>query len=85
MGPMSRWVSLYQALAKASAKACGFSWNRLEIGAYWGSNRKARSVVNMIGAWVLAGSWASGTLPAARGSLGVHWWAPAGLLVSSHS
>ena len=31
-GPMSRWVSLYQARAKASANSCGFSWKRREIG-----------------------------------------------------
>ncbi len=31
-GPMSRWVSLNQARAKASANSAGFSWNRLEIG-----------------------------------------------------
>ena len=31
-GPMSRCVSLYHALAKASANSCGFSWKRFEIG-----------------------------------------------------
>ena len=30
-------------------------------------------------------SWASGTVPAPAPSFGCHWWAPAGLLVSSHS
>ena len=28
---MSRWVSLYQALANASSNSAGLSWNRLEI------------------------------------------------------
>ena len=31
------------------------------------------------------GSCASGTVPAAAPSFGFHWWAPAGLFVSSHS
>jgi hypothetical protein len=30
-GPMSRWVSLNQARAKASANSSGFSWKRREI------------------------------------------------------
>ena len=32
MGPMSRWVSLNHARAKASANSSGFSWKRREIG-----------------------------------------------------
>src|SRR5918998_4808651 len=39
----------------------------------------------MIGACRLAASWASGTVPWASGFLGVHCFAPAGLVVSSHS
>ena len=31
-GPMSRWVSLNHARAKASANSSGFSMNRREIG-----------------------------------------------------
>src|SRR5690349_19095092 len=38
-----------------------------------------------MGACRFDGSWASGTVFWAEGSLGVHWWAPAGLVVSSHS
>ena len=84
-GPMSRWVSLYQARANASANSCGFSKNRREIAAYAGSTLRARSAVDMIGACRCAGSCASGTVLAAAASFGVHWKAPAGLLVSSHS
>ncbi|MNN17852.1 hypothetical protein D3C81_1310490 [compost metagenome] len=39
----------------------------------------------MDGACFLLGSWASGTVPAPLPSLGRHWCAPAGLLVSSQS
>ena len=39
----------------------------------------------MVGAWRLAGLWASGTESAPAPSLGFHWFAPAGLLVNSHS
>jgi len=42
-------------------------------------------VVSIIGACFFPGSWASGTAFAAAPPLGLHWWAPAGLLVSSHS
>src|SRR5579863_5570537 len=38
-----------------------------------------------MGACRFEASWASGTVPWASGFLGFHWWAPAGLLVSSHS
>jgi hypothetical protein len=41
--------------------------------------------VNIIGAWAFALSWASGTVPFASPPFGVHWDAPAGLFVSSHS
>src|SRR3954466_2397002 len=50
-----------------------------------GSNRRARSVVSIIGACRLDGSCASGTVPWASGFFGVHWKAPAGLLVNSQS
>src|SRR3954469_20645713 len=50
-----------------------------------GSTLSARSVVSIIGAWRLDGSWASGTVPCASGSFGVHCLAPAGLSVSSQS
>ena len=50
-----------------------------------GSSLSARSVVSIIGAWRLDGSWASGTVPWASASLGVHCFAPAGLVVSSQS
>ena len=48
-------------------------------------DRSARSVVNIIGACRFDGSCASGTVPCASGFFGVHWNAPAGLLVSSQS
>src|SRR5256885_8360457 len=38
-----------------------------------------------MGACRFDGSWASGTVPCAEGSLGVHCFAPAGLVVSSQS
>src|SRR6185369_8790138 len=43
------------------------------------------SVVSIIGACRFDASCASGTVPWASGFLGVHWFAPAGLFVSSHS
>ncbi len=43
------------------------------------------SVVSIMGACRFDGSWASGTSFRAAGSLGVHWFAPAGLVVSSQS
>src|ERR1700753_2672588 len=49
-----------------------------------GSSRSASSVVSIIGAWRLLGSCASGTVSLASGFFGVHCFAPAGLLVSSH-
>mmetsp|Transcript_7768 Transcript_7768/g.8879 ORF Transcript_7768/g.8879 Transcript_7768/m.8879 type:complete len:242 (-) Transcript_7768:581-1306(-) len=84
-GPMSRWVSLYHALPQASSKSFGFSWKRCAIGAYTGSILRARSVVNMTGACFLLGLCASGTRLAAAGSVGIHSWAPAGLLTSLNS
>ena len=42
-------------------------------------------MVSIIGACRFDGSWASGTVPCASGSVGVHCWAPAGLVVSSQS
>src|SRR5580704_942348 len=82
---MSRWVSLYHALAKASANSCGCSRKRFEIGAYIGSILKERSVVSITGVCRLDGLWASGTVPAPAPFLGTHWFLPAGLFVSSHS
>src|SRR5690606_11425952 len=82
---MSRWVNLNQALAKASSNWSGFSRKRLEISRYLGSVFNDRSVVNIIGAWNLPLTWASGTVVAAAPSLGTHWIAPAGLRVCSHS
>src|SRR5690242_11512123 len=39
----------------------------------------------MVGAWRFDGSCASGTVPAPAPFLATHWFAPAGLFVSSHS
>src|SRR5437868_15217596 len=50
-----------------------------------GSIFRARSVVSMNGECFFAGSCASGTVPAPAPFFGVHWCAPAGLFVSSHS
>src|SRR6476620_4467237 len=50
-----------------------------------GSTFSARSVVSIIGACRFDLSWASGTGPLAAGFFGVHCFAPAGLVVSSHS
>src|ERR1700683_2921551 len=47
--------------------------------------RSERSVVNIDGACFFDGSWASGTVPLPAPFFGVHWGAPAGLLVSPHS
>ena len=47
--------------------------------------RRAMSVVSMTGACRFEGSWGSGTASFAAGSVGIHWLAPAGLLVSFHS
>jgi hypothetical protein len=82
---MSRWSSLYQALAKASAKASGSSRNRSAILRYSGSARRAMSVVAIIGWCATSGRWASGTVPAPASPSGFHCLAPAGLWVSSHS
>ena len=82
---MSRCSSLYQALAKASANSSGLSRNRSEILRYSGSVSSARSVVAIIGACRMFGSWASGTVSAPAPSFGCHCLAPAGLWPSSHS
>ena len=82
---MSRCSSLYQALANASASWSGFSWKRLAIEPVIGSTFSARSEVNIIGACRFDGSCASGTVPWASGFVGVHCFAPAGLVVSSQS
>src|SRR5919205_1595194 len=82
---MSRCRSLYHAFANASDSSSGLSWKRFEIGPYVGSSFNARSVVSIIGAWRFDGSCASGTVPSASGSVGVHCFAPAGLVVSCQS
>ncbi len=82
---MSRWVSLYQARAKASANSAGLARKRRVICSYTGSMRSDRSVVSIVGGCRFDGSCASGTVPAPAPSFGFHWLAPAGLLVSSHS
>jgi hypothetical protein len=50
-----------------------------------GSTFREMSVVSINGACRFSGSCASGTVPAPAPSLGCHWKAPPGLLVSSHS
>src|SRR3954463_113476 len=45
--------------------------------------RSARSVVSIVGRRFFDGSCASGIIASAL--FATHWWAPAGLLVSSHS
>ncbi len=82
---MSRWVSLYQAFANASANSFGFWWKRREIFSYAGSIRSERSVVSIIGACRFDGSCASGTAFAAAPPFGFHCHAPAGLFSFSHS
>ena len=82
---MSRCVSLNHAFANASANACGSWWKRREIFSYAGSNRSARSVVIIVGACFFDGSCASGTVPSPAPFFGFHCFAPAGLVVSSHS
>src|SRR5579862_542565 len=80
---MSRCVSLYQARAKASAKACGLAKNLREILPNSGSKRSVRSVVSIVGLCFFFGSCASGMISGA--SLATHCFAPAGDLVSCHS
>src|SRR5882672_6342594 len=80
---MSRCVSLYQARAKASAKACGLSRNLREILPNSGSKRSVRSVVSIVGLCFLPGMCASGMISGAF--LATHCLAPAGDLVGSHS
>ena len=80
---MSRCVSLYQALPKATVNSSGWSAKRLEIFSYIGSKRIERSVVNMVGACFFVESNASGTITFE--STATHWFAPAGLFVSFHS
>ena len=82
---MSRCVSLNQARAKASASSSGCSWKRREIFSYAGSKRSERSVVSIVGARRSESAVGAGTVPAPASSFGFHWYAPAGLLVSSHS
>ncbi len=77
-GPMSRWSSLYQALAKASRNSSGFSRNRREITSYAGSARSARSVVSMVG--LRFGESAVGPGMMSSASFAVHCLAPAGAL-----
>ncbi len=80
---MSRWSSLYQALAKALPNSSGFSMNRREIFSYSGSKRSARSLVSMVG--LRFGESGVGPGMIASASLATHWCAPAGLCSSSHS
>ena len=80
---MSRCVNLNHARAKAASNALESSMNRREIFSYSGSKRKDKSVVNIVGLCFTLGSKASGMM--ASPSLATHWWAPAGLLVNSHS
>jgi hypothetical protein len=47
--------------------------------------RRATSDVSIVGGCLRSGSWASGTVSAAAPSFGIHWCAPAGLALSSHS
>ena len=47
--------------------------------------RSAKSVVNIMGAWVVPEICASGTCLAADASVGIHCVAPAGLFVCIHS
>ena len=82
---MSRCVSLNQARAKASAKACGSAWKRREIFSYAGSKRSDRSAVVIIGGCLFDGSCASGIMCSGLQSRATHWCAPAGLLTRSHS
>merc|ERR1719456_37666 len=79
-GPMSRWVSMYQAFANACWKAPGFSWKRFEIARYEGSAFRARSLVSIIGACRRFGSCASGTVSAAAppGAVGLPEGVPSG-------
>ena len=84
-GPMSRCVSLNHALAKASANSSrvleeaprdllvGRVEPQREVGGQHGRRVTLRRVVGV------------GTVPAPMPCFGIHWCAPAGLLVSSHS
>jgi hypothetical protein len=82
---MSRWSSLNQALAKASASWSGFSRNRFEISRYAGSVIIAMSAVDIVGGFILPSTWASGTMKPSFTSRGCHCLAPAGDSTSSHS
>src|SRR4029079_4856065 len=82
---MSRWVSLNHAFANACANSSGLSRKRRAIFSYAGSNRSARSVVSIDGAIFFALSYASGTVPSPAPFFGFHCFAPAGLVVCSHS
>ena len=58
-------MSLNQARAKASAKACGLSRKRREIFSNAGSRRSVRSVVSIVGLCFLPGMCASGMISGA--------------------
>ncbi len=83
---MSRCVNLNHAFAKAVGELVrvlveaprDLLVRRVEHAA-------TRSVVSIVGAIFLDESYACGTVPAPAPSFGVHWFAPAGLLVNSHS
>ena len=80
---MSRWVSLNQARAKASARASGSSWKRREIFSYSGSLISERSVTSIVGLRGGASGVGPGTVASASVATNCH--APAGLFSSSHS
>ena len=63
----------------------GSGWKRRAIFSKAGSKRNDRSAVVIIGRCFLLRSWASGIRCSGLQSAGVHWWAPARLLVSTHS
>jgi hypothetical protein len=82
LGPHVAVGQLEPGAAKASANWSGFSWKRREIFSYSGSKRSERSVVSIRRASVPRRKCVGHV---GRRVLGLHCWAPAGLLVSSHS
>jgi hydroxyethylthiazole kinase-like sugar kinase family protein len=69
---MSRWVSLNQARAKASANWSGFSWKRREIGLVDRVEAQARSAVEHHGGALLARVIASGAMACSSRPIGRH-------------
>ena len=82
---MSRCVSLNHARANASEKAAKSAWKRLEISRYAGSLIIAISVVAMTVDTLRDASCAAGAMSDSSGSMGIHWFAPAGDFTSCHS